>query len=242
VTAPTICYRIAVSQVVAIVVGALLWGLFVRHLGARRARAKKRHVPPRSPVTTAPRRAMTDLAAVFVDGARFGDKQIRIEHVASLHLPSGRVLACDPLVPIDERPFERAVAAGDYPVDVAVAQLPDQQRVAALRVTLAPGAPVRFEPAGDYGVDAGLGCFMDRDTFPLLDRAMRSLPQDGNYYDDVLAAELRDRDWIEHHPERGRPHNIVVAHSGWGDGIYSSYWGLDADGTAVWLVTDFEVI
>jgi hypothetical protein len=241
VAARTICYRIAVAQVVAIVVGALVWALVVRYLLVRRGRRTRRYAPPRSPGTSAPR-ARTDLAALFVDGVRIGDKQIRLEHVASLHLPSGRIVACDPLVPIDQRPFERAVGAGDYPVDVAIAQLADQQRVAALRVTFGPGAPVRFEPAGDYGVDAGFGCFMDHETFPLLDRAMTSLPRDANYYDDVLASELRDRDWVDHYPERGRPHNVVAAHSGWGDGIYSSYWGLDEHGTAVWLVTDFEVV
>jgi hypothetical protein len=47
--------------------------------------------------------------------------------------------------------------------------------------------------------------------------------------------------WVDHHPASG-PENVVAVRSGWGDGIYDSTWGLDADGKAVWLVTDFRVL
>jgi hypothetical protein len=96
-----------------------------------------------------------------------------------------------------------------------------------------------------YGVDAGLGCVMDVRTRDLLVAAQHALMDtrpDDNYYDDVLAAELGDREWIDHHPAPGRTENVVIVHSGWGDGIYDSAWGLDAGGEPVWLVTDFEVL
>ena len=35
--------------------------------------------------------------------------------------------------------------------------------------------------------------------------------------------------------------NCVAFMSGYGDGIYSSYWGLDANGAPLCLTTDFEV-
>jgi hypothetical protein len=59
---------------------------------------------------------------------------------------------------------------------------------------------------------------------------------------DALLAELADRNWLDHHPAPGRAENVVIVRSGWGDGIYDSTWGLDADGNPVWLVTDFRVL
>jgi hypothetical protein len=35
---------------------------------------------------------------------------------------------------------------------------------------------------------------------------------------------------------------IAMFQSGWGDGFYASYWGLDARGEPVCLVTDFSVL
>ena len=41
-------------------------------------------------------------------------------------------------------------------------------------------------------------------------------------------------------PESGL--NLIAFSSGWGDGCYPSYWGLDAQGQATCLLTDFRVI
>ncbi len=38
------------------------------------------------------------------------------------------------------------------------------------------------------------------------------------------------------------PHGLVVFTSGWGDGVYPSYWALDTSGIPVALVTDFLCI
>ncbi len=37
-------------------------------------------------------------------------------------------------------------------------------------------------------------------------------------------------------------HGLVVFTSGWGDGVYPSYWALDTSGISVALVTDFLCI
>ena len=36
--------------------------------------------------------------------------------------------------------------------------------------------------------------------------------------------------------------NVVVFQSGWGDGLYASWWALDEAGEPLWLATDFEVL
>jgi hypothetical protein len=34
---------------------------------------------------------------------------------------------------------------------------------------------------------------------------------------------------------------VIVFQSGYGDGFYASYWGFDAEGQLVCLVTDFDL-
>lgn len=247
----------ATPYIIAFIV--IVTGIYVVVRLARERRGSRRIAISGQPGFVGPRRRGThDLAVLFTPGAGGGDGPPRsIEPVASLYLPSGKIVACDPLVLLDPVPFAREVAPGTYPVDASVVQFESDRRVAALRIVFGPGAPVRWEAATivgqdasllasserfGYGVDAGVGCFMDATTCALLlERAAAIGDGGGNYDDDVLAAEL-NRDHVDHHPIAGRAENCAIAHSGWGDGIYSSYWGLDVDGRPLWLVTDFQVV
>jgi hypothetical protein len=47
-----------------------------------------------------------------------------VERLAELELPTGTIVACDPLVGSDGAPaFARTVPAGRYPVDACIAQI-----------------------------------------------------------------------------------------------------------------------
>jgi len=107
-----------------------------------------------------------------------------------------------------------------------------------------------------YGVDAGLGCFTDVETSTIFMAAMDKFAQDNpdqDYYTDLLAEEFNkssgqhplsreEGDWNNHFPEKGKKNNVVMFASGWGDGSYPTYWGFDATGKIVELITDFNVV
>ena len=178
--------------------------------------------------------------------------------LGTLPLPSGTVIAADPLVQPDRQPFTRKVSPGPYPVTLYRAQ----DRVALAELRFADGTPERWElalvpgqdiatlKAGEifgYPVDAGLGCFMDpaaRAAMERRDAQEQKRSGYSNYYDDVLAGELKDSNlnWVMHRPLPDDPARIAVFSSGWGDGVYASYWALDAAGKPLRLVTDFGVI
>lgn len=250
--------------IVSVVLGLLVWAVVIT-LGVRRVRgrspaAARRKRPP-EPV--GPQEAQRTLQELFTDGAtlaRASGAQVRVESIAMLTLPTGRIVACDPIVFPDSAAFERSVPPGSYPVSVSLALMgPGHIRVAGMRVELSQSTPVRWEAAlvtgqvagavapGEsfgYGVDAGLGCFMDAATAATLARVMNEVEgPSGNYYDDVLATELSDvaKPWCDHHPVAADGANVVIAQSGWGDGMYSSHWGIDEGGDTVCLVTDFQV-
>jgi hypothetical protein len=100
-----------------------------------------------------------------------------------------------------------------------------------------------------YPVDAGLGCYMDADTLDLIGEREKQVQaqkpdSDVNYYDDVLASDLEaNKDiYALHRPVADKKGNVAVFWSGWGDGFYPAFWGLDRDGRALVLLTDFSVV
>jgi hypothetical protein len=197
-------------------------------------------------------------AEVFTHGSRFAQQQgepveMSVHVVGELKVPTGRLCASDPFTTsFDEKHegFARQTPTGVFPVEVAVARFPwGDQRVACARVRFGPPGvrAVRWEAAlfegqtlaeGDeppaYGVDAGTGCFFDEAACAAIDQATT---------DAWLAATEKNyvSTWTWHVAEVGAA-NVVRFSSGGGDGLYSSYWGFDADGRLVELVTDFDVL
>lgn len=191
---------------------------------------------------------------------RDGAVSFRVVELGRLKITSGRIVACDPLVYFDAPAFTVTVPPGDYPVRLAYAVLAqDHYRVALARVDFSSEPAVRWEMAltpgqslgelgrGEvftYGVDSGTGSFGDADAF-----AWAKAQEDGEALSDAWIAagdaegEARG---IPHGflglPETGPRNNIAMFSSGWGDGGYASWFGYDAQGRVVALVTDFAVV
>lgn len=106
-----------------------------------------------------------------------------------------------------------------------------------------------------FPVESGLACFLDETTngefVAKMDELQEKNPE-SNYYDDVLSDEFREYsgknnfsrelgDWNDHHPVEGSDNNIIMFASGWGDGYYPAYWGLNENGDTIELVIDFLI-
>jgi hypothetical protein len=205
-----------------------------------------------------------DFTRAFENGTEFGEDEHRAtvhpHRVADLIVPSGYVVACDPLVVSEQPPFDTEVAPGRYPVVLSVAQFraTGDLRVAyamlrfnerePLRWVMAtrPGQDIRALPPGrifGYGVDSGTGCFMDAAA----SRALLARLDEDEDFGQAIIAELESTytptwSWanVELDPASGL--NLVCFHAGFGDGLYASYFGLDAQGAPACLVTDFAVV
>lgn len=157
---------------------------------------------------------------------------LRAEKVATLSLPSGRIVAFDPTYASPAPPFSESVEPGSYPVFVGVAAFPETERVTCAVLRLSEEPAIRWEPIDVYGVDAGLGCFVDAAAL-------------GAYYrcggPRLIAEALGSLNFGEF--VRGEmPSNMVVFSTGVGDGAYPNYWGFGASGRRVALATDFLIL
>ena len=202
---------------------------------------------------------MDILERAFEAGTVASDGRRRIElttqNIGNLKCTSGQLLACDPLVLMDDKPFVRTVRPGEYPVELSIAHRGTDERVAFARLrfsaekaakwelAVVPGQNVSELKADEifgYGVDSGTGSFMDLDSVEELKRRMRVDP---SYYEQ-LCNEMKKtykhtREWAL--IDDGKL-NLAIFSSGDGDGRYASYWGLSAAGEVVSLTTDFVVV
>lgn len=203
---------------------------------------------------------MPDYSAFFDPQTVHSLRRVR---VGTLHLSSGQVYCCDPFLSHEVDCFELRVPPGAYEVDLRIAAFPDWgERVALARLLISGQRVTRWQQAfyvadgerlASFRVDAGLACFMDRDTAVLLTQAIdsfyRSRP-DGNYYTDLLETGFLQNaehpgssgDWAMHKPVPGNAGNVAMFASGLGDGMYSAWWGLDAAGEPAMLVADFGLL
>lgn len=166
--------------------------------------------------------------------------------MGSISLHSSKVIACDPIHITDAQPFVDDFPTGTFPVQMARLEsdnafcriLFSNAQVAEWQVALQPGEkPVVLgkEAPYCYGVDTGLGVFIDgeaREAFATLgDHAV----------EDMI-------DWRE-----GKPYptaaiypfgkaSLVLFTTGAGDGCYAVYVGRDSSGLICRLLVDFGMV
>lgn len=175
-----------------------------------------------------------------------------------LIITSGRIAAADPFVNLtDTPPFTTPVPNGRFPVTLAVAKIGDgHYRVAFARVLFSTAPVVRWQMAliegqnpaklkeneiFGYPVDAGTGSFFDPaaavEAKALMDRNPNAW-EDWQTRGEANGARIENFGTFLLNEPFGNS-NVVMFHSGWGDGFYPSYFGYDAAGQVTVLVTDF---
>lgn len=169
-------------------------------------------------------------------------------------------------------PLTRKVNPGSYPVKVCVAKTKESgDRYAIAKLEFSAGVATRWELATTDGqnvetlkegeffgfpVGAGLACFADAHTRQLyneFDDDFTKQHPGGNLYDDLLAAEFKKNafdqnnpsdagDWVNFYLPNKPDLNIIMFQSGFGDGVYPAYWGINDTGEIFSLIIDFGVL
>lgn len=195
--------------------------------------------------------AFTDGYTTTIDGR---PATFRTQVLGTFRLPSGRLLACDPFLASDwDAPFVKPVPAGEFPVSLAIAAFGEDRRTAFARLEFSARPVVRWEMAlvegqdpstlqpGEifgYGVDSGTGSFMDLEAW----RAFTARMAQDEGYSEQLVDDLDQEERPEWLLLSSGPGSVAMFSSGWGDGVYATYWGYDAAGNLAAALTDFYVV
>jgi hypothetical protein len=194
---------------------------------------------------------------------------IKLLEIGNLKVPTGKIVACDPLVTINFTPFNKTVKPGIYPVKIYVAQTKESgERYAIAKLEFSSKKADKWvlalhdgentselkNPDEYFGfpVDAGLGGFVDYKSaleYRKFEDQFQKEHPGGNIYEDYLAAEFKknakdpkdDGDWINLKIPNSDL-NITMFHSGYGDGSYPAYWGITRNNKIVSLIIDFLVL
>ncbi len=212
-----------------------------------------------------------DYHSIFDQDSIEGIPIYRLE-IGDLKVTSGQIVACDPLVSPDMPPLLRTIAPGRYPLEIYVAKTPqagDRYALVNLKVSdkqarkwvlaLRAGQDItELTEEGAYfgfSVDAGIGGLFDYEAgkaYQAFEEKFGLENPGANVYDDYLAAEFKTNakdqddpndagDWINIKIP-GSDLNMSMFSSGYGDGLYPAYWGIDEHGEVTDLVIDFLVL
>ena len=185
-------------------------------------------------------------------------EHITVQKLGYLFLPTGNIIANDPLCLFEFEPFEKCVPPGKYPVVLYIHHIDDDCRVAFAEIRFSENTPVSYELAltkqqnnqrliddkyFGYGVDSGTGCFMDKEACNALEELVKDI-------DDGMLPELNDmlnKSYVYTYSTANftlpnSNNNFVVFSSGYGDGCYPSFWSYDEKGDLCSLITDFMTI
>lgn len=188
------------------------------------------------------------LACALKNDCRISGMPISQHFVGDLRLPTGKLVACDPVAYPETDAFLQPLPRGIFPVSLSVAQISDDQRVAFATIRFKEKFPLKWqvltlsdeEDSPGYGVDSGVAGFMDHSVVASMMRQMR---KDEEAFYETMDAEMKKTavdtwSWLNVPFGKG---NLIAFSPGYGDGEYLTYAGLDASGEVSVLVTDFGV-
>lgn len=182
--------------------------------------------------------------------------------VGKIYLSSGKLVACDPLITNDMKPFSTDFPKGDFSVllhkeresnCVAYAEIIlSQSEITDWKLATTEGQNIKDLEEGEvfgYPVESGMGCFMDVDTQNNLNELEQRLYHSkgvdfmGIYEEFFHEYFFDEKGAIDQFaflkPSENHPGTIFAFETGYGEGFYASYIGFDKNNNPVKIVTEF---
>ena len=177
-------------------------------------------------------------------------------------LPTGRLIACDPLITNDMKEFKIHFPQGEFPVLVHKER--DSNCIAYVEVVFGEEEIVEWKLAttedqnieelkGEeifgYPVESGMGCLMDFETQDCLNHLENRLfHRKGAEFMGIYEEFFHDHFFDENgaidqfaflKPDEEKPGNLFAFETGYGEGFYASYIGFGIDNQPIKLLTEF---
>lgn len=182
--------------------------------------------------------------------------------VGNIYLSSGKLVACDPVLTSDMKPFTTGFPKGNFQVllhkeresnCVAYGEIIfTNKEITNWEMATTEGQNIKDlsdEEVFGYPVESGMGCFMDFDTQNSLNELEQKLYHSKGadfmgIYEEFFHEYFFDENGAIDQfaflkPDEENPGNIFAFETGYGEGFYASYIGFDAQKIPVKIVTEF---
>lgn len=173
--------------------------------------------------------------------------------IGHIKVMSGNLVVCDPLH-IDEYgiPFTQGFPTGDFPVQLSIAKVGNEELTAFARVKFSDEPVERWEvalqkgqapiPVGGaetygYGVDGSAAIFIDEEASKVLDK------KEVENFEGAVFKEMNNHyhNYWKYSMYNFNNYNLAIFSTGVGDGRYETYIGFDANKKPCRLLTDFGI-
>ena len=192
-------------------------------------------------------RCKVNLESYFTE-KKIGEMEVDTLDIGEVNLPTGEILACDPLVELGEaKTFLQKTPVGKFPVKIAVVLSEEYgNRYACVKVEFNKNKPVVYElavtgnekemdKAGEdefygFGVDAGMGCVADKKTQEEYTKYWKKLEEEGNAdnpYDDIFEELLEEsfKKFPKYQRDCGDWANFIIPDTDLNIPVFASGWG-----------------
>jgi len=183
-----------------------------------------------------------------------------IKNAGKVNLPSGRVCIADPyMIDPDDHTIQQVFSPGHYPIRLCLASIENGEnsdtRVASAMMLLNDNEVVSWTPAQyegiepekdleedesrGYGVDLATSCFVSTEML-----AGFTDEEDYEKLSDQLTKAITVADEQNKYSCEVvlNGQNMIAFQSGFGDGFYYNWIGLDSEGQPCMLLTAFDVL
>ena len=179
-----------------------------------------------------------------------------------LHISSGQIIACDPVITNDKTPFLTQFPTGDFPV--LIHKEKESNCIAYVEITFSKNKIKNWELAlcenqnlkdlkeGEifgYPGKSGMGCIMDVETQVALNHLESSLyERKGDdfmgIYEEFFHPCFFETEGITNQfatlkPNEEMPENMIAFETGYGEGFYASYIGFDTENKPAKIISEF---
>ena len=192
-------------------------------------------------------RCKIDLESYFNE-KKIGKMEVDTLDVGEINLPTGEILACDPLVELGEaKTYIQKTPVGKFPVKICV--VPSEtygNRYACVKVEFNKNKPIVYElavtgnekemdKAGEdnfygFGVDAGMGCVADKKSQDEYSKYWKKLEEEeeaDNPFDDIFDDLLIEnaKKYPKYQRDYGDWANFIIPNTDLNIPIFASGWG-----------------
>ena len=182
----------------------------------------------------------------------FAGRKLRFSVIraGTLHLPSGHIVVCDPLVGHEREPFVQAVLPGRYAVDLSMGrdEAVDVERIVFARILFTKNMPVVWvkafrinevsppaEDGGSFGFVAtsATAAFMDLETAALFQ--LKTVDEVDRLLDALIVNYRPERNWLNYPVDDG--HNVILFSASRNGARFPSYFAIDDGGDVCLALT-----
>lgn len=179
-----------------------------------------------------------------------------------INLPTGKLIACDPLITSEMNAFKVNFPMGEFPVFVHkeresnciayVEIIFGSDEISEWKMATTEGQNIddlKGEEIFGYPVQSGMGCFMDVETQDCLNHLEKKLfHRKGadfmGIYEEFFHQHFFDENGaIDQYaflkPDEEKNGNIFAFETGYGEGFYASYIGFGKDNQPIKIITEF---